>query len=445
MSKDRVQEFPIEAFRATDAAAKLETADDLDAAGNDALDRGDATAAEALFRQATEKEAGHKFAWNNLGLALRQQKRYEEALKAFSRQIEVNPYDPYSYDNRGAVLAFDLGRADEGEKDFLKQMEVTPLEPMAYRDLASVRTTQRRFGDAADLLDRAAAAKPSHAPTWLQLAWARARAGKGDVAGPAGRAVATSDQPRQAIVAARAMAVVGDAAAAARIAREALPKLIADLQSTDKSPDGAAAERDVLFLGEAWRLIGSAALAAGDLTTADRYLTAAYDIAFTEDAALELAELREKQGRRKEAADLREQAPTFSRGRAGSLRMRTQPANATGPYPSTFTLTGASSMIGLRHIKNLPGPPPSERVNVWVRLTVDADGKVTDVRATDPKDDASLKPLRDRIVGLSIISANPDRATFKVTRGAVVTCFQGMTCHLGISILADEVASVLER
>jgi hypothetical protein len=75
---------------------------------------------------------------------------------------------------------------------------------------------------------------------------------------------------------------------------------------------------------------------------------------------------------------------------------------------------------------------------------VDAPGRITDVRPRDPKDAVRLKGVRDRIVGVSIESGNPDNVAFKVNRGARITCYKGLTCHLGLDILADEVRGVLE-
>ena len=130
---------------------------------------------------------------------------------------------------------------------------------------------------------------------------------------------------------------------------------------------------------------------------------------------------------------------------AGSLRRKATPAApaAVKPQPQPFK-PGVASKIGLRHVKNLTGGPATESMDLQVRLTVDARGQVTDVRARDPKDVVRLKGVRDRIVGVSIDSGNPDKATFKVNRGGTITCYKGLTCHLGIDILADEVRGILE-
>jgi tetratricopeptide (TPR) repeat protein len=446
MAADHRQEFPIEAFAAA-GAEKLETGDDFNTAGNQALDDGDAKKAEDLYRKATDKEPSHKWAWNNLGRALRKQKRYDEARKAFDRQIEINPYDEYAYENRGSLLAFDLRLLEEGEKDLLKQIEVAPLKPNAYRDLASIRTWQKRFGDAADLMERAAAAKPSDFETLLALTWARARAKKGDVADAAKRAVAADGRPRGAISAARALAQSGDLAGASQIAREAMGKLITDLQTAPPDDDGFNYERDPLYFGEGWRLMGSAALAAGDLATAERYLTASFDVAFTADSAADLVRLRERQGRTREAAALRTQAAPFVRAAEDGAR-RPGPGASTAPRGTPVTVdaneTALRNTIGLRHLKELAGRAPSEDFYIRIRMVVDAGGRVTEVRASEAKHAARVATMRGRVVGLSVVSGNPDKAAFKLTRGGTLSCYKGSMCYLGIDLLVDE-AWILEQ
>jgi Tfp pilus assembly protein PilF/transglutaminase-like putative cysteine protease len=445
VNADHRQEFPIEAFHSAGGGA-AETADDLNSAGNDALDDGDAKKAEDLFRKATEKDSGHKWAWNNLGRALRKQSRYEEAKKAFDRQIEINPYDEYAYGNRGALLAFDLARSEEGEKDMLKQIEVAPFKAGSYRDLSWIRTWQGKFQEASDLLERAAAAQPKDGEVLHALAWARMRAKKGDVGDAARRALQEDGRPRGAISAARALGMSGDAAGAGEMARKAAADLIAELQPGADRDQGYNYERDALYLGEAWRLIGAAALAAGDLVAAERYLTASYDLAFTTDASADLIRLRERQGRARDAAGLRAQAAPFvhAEERARPLRPSESPLPTKSPGPVVVTSTGEGNTIGLRHIKQLGGPAPSEDFYVRIQVTVDAAGRLTDVRAMDPKDKARIAAARGRVVGQTFPSGNPDKAKFTLTRGGTLSCYKGTMCYLAVDLLAEQTRT-LER
>src|SRR5262249_36099340 len=83
---------------------------------------------------------------------------------------------------------------------------------------------------------------------------------------------------------------------------------------------------------EAWRLVGAAALAAGDENKAERYLDAAWRLGVVAEAAWALGELREKQGRLEEAVQLWEAArmvgPLADVRRARSSRERIEKARA---------------------------------------------------------------------------------------------------------------------
>ena len=62
----------------------------------------------------------------------------------------------------------------------------------------------------------------------------------------------------------------GDLPGAAAVAREAAPRLYAHLDADDPTRfDDPARERFVLVVGEAWRLQGAAAFAAGDRAAAE--------------------------------------------------------------------------------------------------------------------------------------------------------------------------------
>jgi hypothetical protein len=86
----------------------------------------------------------------------------------------------------------------------------------------------------------------------------------------------------------------------------------------------------------------------------------------------------------------------------------------------------------------LAGPPPSEDFYLPVSMTVDAGGRIRDVKARLAKDAERVASLRTRIVGVPIVAGNPDKASFTLARGGTVSCFKVTMCYLGIEILADQ-------
>jgi len=71
-----------------------------------------------------------EYAWVNKGFALIRQSKYDEAIKAFDKAIELNPQyaDPLS--NKGVAL-YDQGKCDEAIKAFDEAIKLNPQDPIA--------------------------------------------------------------------------------------------------------------------------------------------------------------------------------------------------------------------------------------------------------------------------------------------------------------------------
>ncbi len=67
----------------------------------------------------------------NLGLALRQQGKVEEAIKNFQKAIEINPKYALAYQNLGHAL-HNQGKVEEAIKNFQKAIEINPEDDWAY-------------------------------------------------------------------------------------------------------------------------------------------------------------------------------------------------------------------------------------------------------------------------------------------------------------------------
>jgi predicted TPR repeat methyltransferase len=73
----------------------------------------------------------HADAWNNLGVVLRGQGRYDEAERAYGRAIESNPDHAAAWQNRGSLLAR-LRRFDDAEAAYRRVLELRPRYVAAY-------------------------------------------------------------------------------------------------------------------------------------------------------------------------------------------------------------------------------------------------------------------------------------------------------------------------
>ncbi|MFM2043116.1 MAG: hypothetical protein RLY86_1692 [Pseudomonadota bacterium] len=85
--------------------------DDLDAAL--ALHKaGDLVAAEAAYRAMLRQAPNHPHACNNLGILLRRQRRWEEAIDCYQRALQATPQDEQIYNNLTCALC-DLGQMNQ--------------------------------------------------------------------------------------------------------------------------------------------------------------------------------------------------------------------------------------------------------------------------------------------------------------------------------------------
>jgi protein O-mannosyl-transferase len=84
-----------------------------------------------LWENATKKYPGDYLGWNNMGLALDEAGRYEEASKAYEQGNKVNPGNYDSFHNLGVAL-FKLKRYPESIKAFTQAAANKPTEPEIY-------------------------------------------------------------------------------------------------------------------------------------------------------------------------------------------------------------------------------------------------------------------------------------------------------------------------
>ena len=68
--------------------------------------------------------------WNNKGLALYNQKKYDEAIMSYDRAIAINPNDTYALKNKGNAL-IELGKYEEAIEYFDRVLKIDPDDAQA--------------------------------------------------------------------------------------------------------------------------------------------------------------------------------------------------------------------------------------------------------------------------------------------------------------------------
>ncbi len=139
-----------------------DSADDLNAAGLQALKNQQYQLAVDLFNKAVALDAKNKSAWNNLGRAYMGLGQDEKAIDAFEKQIALNPYDQYAYNNLG--LAYEhSGHYEQAIQQFHKQIDVNPLDAYAHGNLGHVLLNQKKYAEAVPELEKAVDMQPKNA------------------------------------------------------------------------------------------------------------------------------------------------------------------------------------------------------------------------------------------------------------------------------------------
>lgn len=98
------------------------------------MNQGRMEEAEACFRRNLQLFAKTYF---NLGLTLFRSKRFEEALRFFQRALELEPEDP-EYRNLLGQTYEELGQPEETERSLHRAIEINPQYAMGYYDLGVI-------------------------------------------------------------------------------------------------------------------------------------------------------------------------------------------------------------------------------------------------------------------------------------------------------------------
>jgi tetratricopeptide (TPR) repeat protein len=422
VSTDSNQEFPIEGAGALTGAAGLNSE------GLAAFQRKDYAKAAELLRKAADADPKTKDVFEGLGRALHELGKDEEAVAAFTRQIEVTPFHESAYAWRAYAL-LELDRGDEAERDLLKQIEVAPFKAWSYERLAVRRRKQGRFAEALDLYMRAATLEPTKAERWFDVGTAQVVASQPEEARRSLERAVSLDAPDWMKVRAAVMLrFLGDVARAGELAGQALPSLGKRLAQL--TPDAFDEDDDYWMerLTEAWRLVGEAAAAAGDSARAQSYLEAAWTLAFLPEAAWALGVLREKDGRTAAAVDLWSMAlavPGGARHLPEGYRTRLDAARAKLAASPT---RGGELLTTLRTVQ-LPGAATAD-ITEQVLLLVNADGAVESVKNLSGKDPKAFDRQLPKLGPIRLPWPRPDAEPVKVIRRALLVCATVSNCSL---------------
>lgn len=117
---------------------------------------------ETLFGRAIRVTKNNAVAHTNLGVALEQQGRRDEALAEYRQAVELKPDLPQLHNNIANLLD-ELGRRDEALAEYQEALRLKPNAPLAHANYGSLLNELGRFDDAMREYQEAARLAPNDA------------------------------------------------------------------------------------------------------------------------------------------------------------------------------------------------------------------------------------------------------------------------------------------
>ena len=126
--------------------------------------------AEAITRKILDFRPEDGLEWANLGLFLREQKRYRESHRAYRNAVRFAPDRPQVLNDAGVVLHYHLRRIDEAVKLYTRAVELDPETIDALENLGVICFDRGRYGDAETWFRKVLALDPRRAKALRFLA-----------------------------------------------------------------------------------------------------------------------------------------------------------------------------------------------------------------------------------------------------------------------------------
>lgn len=133
---------------------KIQAAQAYNDRGVTLAEQGKFNSAIAAFNQAIKIYPTFENAHNNLGLALSSQNQFAQAVTAFKQAIAINPQNLETYNNLGIALG-SQGNFVEAISVFNLAVQINPSEPTSHQNLGVAFWSQGKVPEAVASLQRA--------------------------------------------------------------------------------------------------------------------------------------------------------------------------------------------------------------------------------------------------------------------------------------------------
>lgn len=117
------------------------------------------------YTKAIELDPQDFYSYGNRGLAYDDLGQYEKAIKDYNKVIELDPLNALAYNNRGLVYK-NLGQYEKAIEDYNKAIAMAPQEVDAYVNRGAVYRKQGQYEAALEDYDKAIQLEPQCAPAY---------------------------------------------------------------------------------------------------------------------------------------------------------------------------------------------------------------------------------------------------------------------------------------
>ena len=345
----------------------------------------------------------------------------DAAIAAFQKQLEVNPSDQHANDYLG--LAYQQQRNyPDAIAIFRKQVAANPLDSVAHAALGEILLEQHEYAAAVPELDKATILSPENVGLRLALGSASLNSGDDKKALAAFEAAAQLS-PTPAVwnniaynLADRAV----DLDRAQHYAESAITATEADLQRIDLSHLTPEHLNDVANLGAYWDTLGWVYFRKVDLTSAERYVRAAWMLDQSGEIGDHLAQIDEQLGQKARA--IHEYALALA-APGSLLETRAKLILLLGGNTQIDTLVeqAGPDLAALRRIP--AGKLDAEDVQADFLILLspgEKSARAEDVRFIGGSD--RLMPFSERLRSLDYGAVFPNRTPVKLVRRAILAC-----------------------
>lgn len=407
--------------------------------GADAMNKRDLTTASEAFRHVLELDPRFPNAHSSLGVIYMMQNRAEDGVSEFRKEEQAHPNNIIPYEALAQAL-MQLHRNDEAMEQWRELLKLDPKNRDAALDLGGLLMGAKRNAEAVSVLEAAVKLSPDSEALQSSLGYAYLRNSQSEKAVPLLEKVAQSDSKPNTLnnIAYELADANVELDKALAYAQKAVDQTQA--QSLLFGASSTESLRIATQLAAYWDTLGWVYFRRGDLSKAESYLRAAWDLSQSAVIGDHLAQVYEHLGKKREAEHTYRLALAAARGNSGD-EIREHYQHLTGKKPDQewhcCVMSPQEELSRVRSTKLAAKSRPSGSATYALAFSP---GKVDEVSYISG--DSSLKSIGQQLSSTKFHIEFPDQEPVRLVRRGILTC-GSMGCDFVLLLPGDAAASAL--